>query len=74
MSLLGDYLEMLYGPAETFKTIQGTVRHWRDDDVAAKASATQGRTGGRAKSPSPAGISESHLRIWVSLPDKARVE
>jgi outer membrane lipoprotein-sorting protein len=77
MSQLGDFLEILCGPAETFRTIQATLRHWRNDDAAAKADAARASTGGRPKQPSPtekARIAETRLRVWLSGADKVRVE
>src|SRR5947208_15976279 len=77
MSQLGDFLEILYGPGETFKTVQATARHWLNSEIAAKAQASRPPVIGRPKLTSQAKvpqISEAYLRIWLSLPDKVRVE
>ena len=76
MSELGRFLEVVYGPQDAFRTVQGTLHHWCNKDVADAASA-EARAIGRRKLQAPGEtpkIHSSHATFFLALPDRLRVE
>src|SRR5438093_184774 len=77
MGRLGDMLEVVFGPGERFQTVRATIRHWRNRDLADKADGGNRGVMGRRKvgepSPTPQ-VEESILSVWVSRPDRLRIE
>lgn len=76
MSRLGDFLEAVYGPTERFKTIQASIRHWRNRQLADAVETRKGTVIGRRKAPPDAASrpEEAILSVWIALPDCMRVE
>jgi len=76
MSELGDFLEVVFGPNDRFRSIQASLRHWRNRQIADGARRTDRPVMGRRKASSDTSdsIEESALSVWFALPDKMRVE
>jgi len=78
MSILGDILEILFGPHDPFKTVRATVRHWSNPDlvenVTGPGRTIMGRRKTSAKDGSTPRIREKTLLIWISRPDRTRIE
>ena len=77
MGSLGDFLEVVYGPADRFRTVRATIRQWEDRDAAERAMVGDGRAMGRRKPGTPAAgprVWETDLRVWLDGPGRARVE
>src|SRR5260370_14536820 len=79
VSELGRFLELVYGPSDPFRTARGTIRKWRNRDLAESASgggrAAMGRrkVGKEAAGNAPK-IQEANLSIWISRPGRFRIE
>lgn len=78
MSILGDILEILFGPGDPFKTVRATIRHWTNSDlvenVTGPGRTIMGRRKTSAKDGSTPRIREKTLSIWISRPDRTRIE
>jgi hypothetical protein len=78
MSILGDILEILFGPHDPFKTVRATVRHWTNPDlvenVTGPGRTIMGRRKTSAKDGSIPRIREKTLSIWINRPDRTRIE
>jgi hypothetical protein len=78
MSILGDILEILFGPRDPFKTVRATIRHWTNADlvenVTGPGRTIMGRRKTSAKDGSTPRIREETLSIWISRPDRTRIE
>jgi hypothetical protein len=69
MGKLGDFLEVVYGPAEGFRTVRASVHHWR------KRVPKPSRHGKkRASADQRAEIAEDEISVMIARPDKVRVE
>lgn len=76
MSELGRFLEVVYGPRDAFRTVQGTLRQWRNKDLAESASGG-GRTAmGRKKTGADGKptIETAELSFSLSMPNRLRIE
>jgi hypothetical protein len=78
MGRLGDFLEVVYGPADRFQTVRATIHQWHDHDAAGRA-VSSGSVAGRLKADAAPAVSESRvwesdLRVWVGGPGRVRVE
>src|SRR6266566_348831 len=78
MSILGDILEILFGPHDPFKTVRATVRHWTNADLVENVTGSgrtiMGRRKTSVKDRSTPRIREETLSIWISRPDRTRIE
>jgi hypothetical protein len=74
MSNLGDRRENLFGPHDSFKTVRATVRHWTNPDLVENVEGPGGRRKPSAKDGSTSRIREKTLLIWISRPDRIRIE
>src|SRR5712692_6666636 len=78
MSILGDILEILFGPRDPFQTVRASVRHWTNPDlvenVTGPGRTIMGRRKTSAKDRSTSRIREKTLSIWISRPDRTRIE
>jgi hypothetical protein len=79
MGLLGDFLEVVYGPASPFQTLRATIRQWCNESLAEAASGGGRPAIGRRKSSDltfdePARIKEVKLSVWINLPNRYRIE
>lgn len=79
MGRLGDFLEAVYGPTDRFRTIRAVIHQQIDLDAAGRATGGGRRAAGRRiMDVRPAGASaragEADIRVWISGPDRVRVE
>jgi hypothetical protein len=78
MGALGEFLEVVYGPADRFRTVRAVIRRWQDRNAIDRAVGS-GSILGRLKARSaPAGpeprVWETDLRVWMAGPTRVRVE
>jgi outer membrane lipoprotein-sorting protein len=73
---LGNFLEVVYGPAVPFRTVRAVVHQWQDQATAEQRYARDGEVTGRRKSGAPRSpkIQEVDLLIWMDGPDRIRIE
>jgi hypothetical protein len=77
MGKLGDFLEVLHGPVNRFQTVEATITHWQDADLATEAICAGMSAHGRRKSDAgtpSVGVIETELRLWMNGPDRVRLE
>jgi hypothetical protein len=78
MSILGDILEILFGPDDPFKTVRASVRQWTNldlvENVTGSGRTIMGRRKTSVKDGSTPRIREKTLLIWISRPDRTRIE
>lgn len=75
MSKLGDFLEVVYGPSDGFKTVRASIRESRNRKLAESARSGRPVMGRRkVQSDSAVQIDETHLQVWIELPDRSRIE
>jgi outer membrane lipoprotein-sorting protein len=79
VSGLGRFLEVIYGPNVPFSTAYGTIRQWRNRDLADSASGGGRRAMGRKivskeKRDQAPTIQETSISMWISLPNRFRIE
>ena len=75
MSELGRFLEVVYGPQDAFRTVQGTLHHWCNEELAESIS-DDGRPIGRRKARPPSEeptIVSAHISFFLATPDRLRV-
>jgi hypothetical protein len=69
---------VVYGPSDPFRTAQGTIRQWRNEDLAEIASGRRSPMGRRKVSNEATGhatkIQEASLSVWISSPGRVRIE
>jgi len=78
MGLVGDVLELLFGPDDRFQTVRATIRHRRDNVLTLRAISARLPPIGRRKAGTPGDsnppkVFESTLEIWVKPPACARI-
>jgi len=75
MSKLGDFLEVVYGPADGFTTLRASIRQWRNRSLAETAGANRHVMGKRkAQSDSATQIDETGISVWIERSDRMRIE
>ncbi len=74
MSILGNVLENLFGPLDSFKTVRATLRHWTNPDLVENVAGPGGRRKTSAQDGPTSRIREKTLAIWISRPDRIRIE
>lgn len=71
VTALGDLLELLHGTAPGYRTVQGSIRLWRDRELAGHAARRVHYGGGQGPGP---GTRESLLRVWRQGSFRMRIE
>ena len=77
MSQLGEFLEVVFGPAAPFTTVRATIRKWRDTGLAEQASRAKMAMGRRkppAKETKESRVEEARLSVWMKQPECLRIE
>lgn len=79
MTRLGDFLEALYGPAATYRTLRAEIHQWIDLAVQEQAEIPRYAKMGRRKSPvarpeSGPRTKERSFTAWVEPPSRVRLE
>ncbi|HEY4309508.1 MAG TPA: hypothetical protein VGN12_08660 [Pirellulales bacterium] len=76
MSQLGDFLEVVYGPAPRFATVRATIHQWCNSGLANNAGAAKTVIGRKRVSPSSEALAvdETNISACISLPDRYRIE
>ena len=77
MGQLGDFLEVVYGPGQGFRSVRATIRHWRSSELAEAANGGDRPMIGRRKLNVPSEDStpdETFLQAWMKAPQHVRLE
>jgi hypothetical protein len=76
MSRLGEFLEVVFGATDQFHTLQASIRRWRNCRVLEDARRTEKPARGRRKAvgENSEPIEQTAVSVWMTLPDKIRVE
>jgi hypothetical protein len=73
MGRLGEFLELFYGPRQTFQTLHARVRHM-EPALDSAAEPCDGPIGKRRTDLPPSPAVEEEFEFWAQLPDRVRFE
>lgn len=74
MGQLGDVLELFFGPADPFRTVQATIRESQDMDLTEAADSAASVVWGRRKAVAKKQrVRETAFAVWMA-PNCARIE
>jgi hypothetical protein len=78
MSLLGDFLEAIYGPTDRFRSVRAVIEQCQDPAARGRALESEKPHFGRKKvgsgSKTNASPQKTTLRVWLGGPNKVRIE